>query len=106
MTDRDDMPRSVSVSHIDAGRWLLTNVLWCPSRDLRGQPETGVRFNRAGKFEDFSLIQHGWWNFGMATVVILNRLGRGWDCGRIADFMNWCRDNRRWPFPSAKARTA
>ncbi len=95
-----DRPRAISVSHITTPNWTLTNMVWRPDPNYSGHPETGVR---AG--EDFSLIQHGWWQWGMATVVILNRLQRGWDASRIADFMQNCRINRRWPYLVARART-
>lgn len=94
-----DYPRSVDVSYIVTPDVVLTNVVWNPDPDFSGQPETGVRLD--GKFH---LIQHGWWQWGMATVVILNRLRRGWDTERIGRFMDWCRERRRWPYPVIRAR--
>lgn len=98
-----DGPEAIGVSHLVTSDWTLTNAIWKPDPDLSGQPETGVRYPGQGA-KNFHLIQHGWWNFGMATVVILNRLQRGWDAYRITEFMCRCRRERRWPHPSAKAR--
>lgn len=105
MAERDDGPQAIGVSHIVTPDWTLTNVIWKPDPGMSGQPETGVRYPGDGA-KNFHLIQHGWWQWGMATVVIANRLQHGWDCCRISDFMDRCRERRRWPYLTAKARIA
>ena len=84
--DHDGFARSEPVSHLVWGDTVLTNSYWNRSA------ETGIR--RGGRF---NLVQHGWHNWGAATVVILSRLTREWSAGRIERFM---RDvpPRRLPF--------
>jgi hypothetical protein len=78
----------------------ITNCVWRREGDLSsGRPETGVRIG-----DEFHLIQHGWWNFGAATAVILSRLAKGWSIDRIENFMGKRRSKFAAPFRARRAR--
>lgn len=82
-----ETPRTTIFPPRETEDYLLTNIVWENSYGSY-QPETGVRRRVPdGTWADFSLIEHGWYDFEEANDLILRALHKGWDACRIGNFM-------------------
>lgn len=111
MEERRDGPYSVFISDQKHDDFYLSNVEW-HRNDWYGdhpQYETGVRPVRCGVIlndhGDFTLIQHGWYDFERADQIILKGLRKGWDALRISRLIEWMSCRRR-PAPSERRDVA
>ena len=101
----DEFPMSVSCGQETRGNICLTHAMWCPVSEIgrSEQPETGVRRLDIPKGEHghFELMQHGCRNWQFVTGLTFQALAKGWDTGRISDFIRAFGERRR-----PRARTA
>lgn len=105
----DEFPVSISCGQETRGNICLTHAIWCPV-SMAGrseQPETGVRRLDIprGEHGHFELMQHGCRDWAAVTETTFRALAKGWDTGRISDFIrNFAGRRRRRRFQDARDR--
>lgn len=91
----EEFPATIPCGSVRRGNILLSHALWCPVSEFgrSEQPETGVRnLDIPGHFE---LMQHGCRNWNAVTETTFRALAKGWDTGRITDFIRNISDRKR-----------